>query len=349
MVYSSSVETMKKKAENIAQEIQKKSTRVKNIVSERENIKKQIAQIEKEIKEIEKERQKILNEIRTVSRTLEYGQQNLSISQNELERKQMQYKAKVIAWNRYNRSLEGEKEVVAKRNFMNLLYGEQERIEYIKEVHEDIKSVKSDTEKEKQTLSNLQAKLRNSLKEIDKKRVEQKKLALKLQSEQISHEKVIARLKQEKVRIEKEVARIIAARTKVTKNVKMETAVKGVGKLQRPVSGNLVVRYGQMKEQQVKSNGIEILARMGAPIKAAANGKVIYADNFQGLGKVIMIDYGYNLIGVYGNLISTNVKLNQSVTKGSDVGILGLTSDGKPHFYYELRFNLKPIDPVKMF
>ena len=31
-----------------------------------------------------------------------------------------------------------------------------------------------------------------------------------------------------------------------------------------------------------------------------------------------MIDYGYNMIGVYGNLISTNVKLNQRVEKGKN-------------------------------
>lgn len=51
---------------------------------------------------------------------------------------------------------------------------------------------------------------------------------------------------------------------------------------------------------------------------------------------------------VYGNLISTNVKLNQTVGKGVEIGTWTFYRR-KPNLYYELRFNLKPIDPVPMF
>ena len=78
-------------------------------------------------------------------------------------------------------------------------------------------------------------------------------------------------------------------------------------------------------------------------------GKVIYVDKLQGLGKVIMIDYGYNTIGVYGNIISAKVKINQRVEAGEPIGILGLSTEGKPNLYYEVRFNLKPINPEIMF
>ena len=343
------VETMKKNIQNIGKEIQKKGERVQKITTERESLKVQIEKLEKEMKEIEYEKQKILQEIKMVSRTLDYGEKNLNMSQMELNRKQNEYKAKLLAWNRYSSSFKGMEKSVAKRSFVNSLYGDKERISEIKEVHEDIKIVKSNTEQEKKKLSNLQVRLQNNLKNSEQKKIEHKRLMNKLSQEQLLHEKAIAKLKKEKQRIEKEVERVIAARSKTNKNIKMNTAMKNLGKLSKPVSGNIVVRYGQKKVEGVASNGIEILSSIGSQVKAASGGKVIYADEFNGLGKVIMIDYGSNMIGVYGNLIALNVKLNQSVTKGANIGILGSSVDGKPHLYYELRFNLKPIDPVRLF
>lgn len=347
--YGDKVENMKKNLQNIGKELEKKGDRVQKIVGESHSLKTQIERIEREIKEIEGERQKILQEIRIVSRTIDYGEKNLTMSKSELERKERAYKAKLLAWNRHPQSLERTQESIAKRGFINLLYGDQKKIGHIKEVHEDIKAVKTNTEKEKEVLSGLQTKLRNNLKSIELKKEEHKRLMVKLAAEKRTHEKAIARLKQEKIRIEKEVAKIIAARSKTNKNIPMNTAMKNLGKLMKPVSGNIVVRFGQRKEEGLQSNGIEILSSMGAEVKAASNGKVIYADNFNGLGKVIMIDYGSNMIGVYGNLIALNVKLNQSIKKGSNIGILGNSVDGTPNLYYELRFKLKPIDPVKMF
>ena len=150
--------------------------------------------------------------------------------------------------------------------------------------------------------------------------------------------------------IEKKIKEIIVSRTQTDKKiVNQSQAYSKLGKVIKPVDGNIVVRFNQKKQQEVTSNGIEIQARMGAKIKSSAKGKVIYADVFQGLGKVVMIDYGYNMIGVYGNLIATKVKLNQQIQQGAEIGILGLSVEGKPNLYYELRFNLKPIDPVPMF
>jgi septal ring factor EnvC (AmiA/AmiB activator) len=343
------VETMKKNIQNIGKEIQKKGERVQKITTERESLKAQIEKIEREMKEIENEKQKILQEIKMVSRTLDYGEKNLKMSKTELNRKQNEYKAKLLAWNRYSSNLEGVEKSIGKRNFINSLYGDRERITQIKEVHEDIRIVKDNTELEKKKLNNLQARLQSNLKSSEQKKVEHKRLINKLAQEQSLHEKAIAKLKQEKQRIEKEVERIIAARAKANKNIKMDTAMKNLGKLLKPISGNIVVRFGQKKVEGVASNGIEILGKMGSQVKAASNGKVIYADDFNGLGKVIMIDYGSNMIGVYGNLIGLNVKLNQAVKKGNNIGILGHSVEGKPNLYYELRFNLKPVDPTKLF
>jgi hypothetical protein len=126
-------------------------------------------------------------------------------------------------------------------------------------------------------------------------------------------------------------------------------AYKRIGKTIKPLNGQIVVYFGQKKAGVVESNGIEIKGKVGNPIVAAKSGNVIYADNFQGLGKVVMVDYGEGIIGVYGNLLAIKVGFNSKVSAGQTIGVLGLSSEKEPNLYYELRANLRPIDPLPTF
>ena len=350
--FSESVTDMEKKVKNIEKQIQVKNTRIKNIDVQTHQIEAQIKTIEKEIVDIGNDRQKILNDIRTVEKNIDYGKRNLGITSTELDRKKLEFKAKIIAWNRYSKEKEKflDEQSLLKKNFVRLLYGDLEKMEYIKNVESDIKKVKSDIEVQKAQLSVLRNKLAQNLLQMDRKKAQQSALIKRLAAEKSGHVRSISQLQKEKERIEKQIKEIIVARTKTdTKVVNKSQAYSKLGRVIKPVDGPIVVRFNEKKQQQVTSNGIEIQGRMGAKIKASAKGKVIYADVFQGLGKVVMIDYGYNMIGVYGNLIATKVTLNQQVQQGAEIGVLGLSVEGKPNLYYELRFNLKPIDPVPMF
>ncbi len=350
--FTDSVTDMEARIKKIEREIAQKNSRIKNIDAQTQKIEKQILETERDILEIAKDREKILNDIKTVSKNIDYGSQNLNITSSELDRKKLEFKAKIIAWNRYSKEREESliEDALLKKNFKNLLYGDLKKMEHIKSVQSDIQKVKANIESEKAKLSTLRNKLALNLKKMDSKKAQQNRLIAQLNREKTGHVKSISKLQQEKERIEKKIKEIIVARTKTDKKiVNQSQAYSKLGKVIKPVAGNIVVRFNQKKQQEVTSNGIEIQARMGAKILSSAKGKVIYADVFQGLGKVVMIDYGYNMIGVYGNLISTKVKLNQQIQQGAEIGILGLSVEGKPNLYYELRFNLKPIDPVPMF
>lgn len=350
--FSDSVTDMEQKIKKIEREIAVKNSRIKNIDAQTQKLEKQILEIERDILEIARDREKILNDIKTVSKNIDYGSQNLNITSSEMERKKLEFKAKIIAWNRYSKEREEKlvEDAILRKNFKNLLYGDLQKMEHIKNVQKDIQKVKANIEQEKAKLSSLRNKLALNLKQMDSKKAQQNSLITQLNREKSGHVKSISKLQQEKERIEKKIKEIIVARTKTDKQiVNQSQAYSKIGKGIKPIVGDIVVRFNQRKQQEVTSNGIEIQSKMGYRVRASAKGKVIYADVFQGLGKVVMIDYGYNMIGVYGNLIATKVKLNQQVQQGAEIGILGLSVEGKPNLYYELRFNLKPIDPVPMF
>ncbi len=392
--YSSSVKNMNKKLKNIDKEIKKKNTRIHTIDNETLRIKKNITEIEEEIKIIENDRKKIEEEIEVVKKRVEYGEKNLKISDVEHSRKEMEYIAKIIAWDKYSKlhSKELEEKTVLKKQYRELLYGDLKRMEKIEKITENIAEVKAEIEEEKRNLDGLRKKLENNLSQSDKKKIEREKLIEKLGREKKGHQSSIQKLKREKIRISREIERIIrqqiekarreaarreaarkAAAAKIAaarkaaaakkKNQKIKAKViqksraitsnslayKKMGKTIKPISGAIVVRFKERKAGVVQSNGIEIRGRVGGTVVAAKSGTVIYADKFQGLGKVIMIDYGGEIIGVYGNLLALKAKYGSKVKTGEKIGVLGLSSDKKPNLYYEIRVNLKPIDPIPTF
>ena len=155
----------------------------------------------------------------------------------------------------------------------------------------------------------------------------------------------------EKIREEEkqELREIKAAATVDMQKISNPEAYKRTGKTMKPLNGPIVVYFRQKKAGVVESNGIEIRGKVGNPIVAAKAGTVIYASNFEGLGKVVMIDYGGGMIGVYGNLLAIKVGYNSRVSAGQTIGVLGLSSEKEPNLYYELRANLRAIDPLPTF
>lgn len=349
-IQAESVNILKNKMKKIDKEIKQKSNRIEAIDTEKVNIKNQINKITKEIDEIKEETEKLKDEIAVVNRNIQYGSINLDVSNKVLKQKKEEYKAKIIGINRVaDHTGDTRDRSMVKRSFTKWLYGDLEKIDYVKTVKGSIEVVKQDIEEDKRKLTRLKRKLDSNRLSIERKIKEKERLVEKLNDEKTSHQKKIATLKKQKKDLEKEIERIIRQRSTTNKNVKLNTAVLKLGKFIRPVQGQTVVWFKSRKNGAVVSNGIEIRARMGSKIKAAKAGKVIYADKFQGLNNVVMIDHGYNTISVYGNLIGVGVGLNQRVAQGQDIGVLGLTTDGEPNLYYEVRFNLKPINPESLF
>ena len=387
---SNSVKDMNKRLKNIDKEIEKKNTRIKAIDTETSKLEKMIKELEEEIKKLEHEREEIEDEITVVKKNIDYSKKNLEISEVEHDRKESEFVAKIIAWDKYSKihGKDIDEKVLLTKNYREMLHGDLQRMGHIEKVTGSIKEVKEKIEAEKRKLDRLEAELRENLRKSDAKKEEQKKLKEQLQVEKKGHQSSIEKLKKEKQRISREIERIIrenarraaekaarekAAReaaknkgksagkgkgsgeTKVTTTtvdmpkISNPEAYKRIGKTIKPLNGQIVVYFGQKKAGVVESNGIEIKGKLGNPVVASKAGTVIYADAFQGLGKVVMIDYGGGIIGVYGNLLAIKVNINSKVSSGQTIGVLGLSSDKEPNLYYELRANLRPIDPIPTF
>lgn len=88
-------------------------------------------------------------------------------------------------------------------------------------------------------------------------------------------------------------------------------------------------------------NGIDIAARVGTPIYASADGKVIVARNGGyngGYGSYVVISHGNGTQTLYGHMSRVDVGVGQSVSRGAVIGAVGNTGKSTgPHVHFEVR------------
>jgi septal ring factor EnvC (AmiA/AmiB activator) len=84
--------------------------------------------------------------------------------------------------------------------------------------------------------------------------------------------------------------------------------------------------------------GVAILCERGTPVKAVANGKVVFASFFEGYGNLLIIEHGRGYHTVYARLEKLLKKVGEKVRMGEVVGIAGSTG-AEGMVYFEVRHN----------
>jgi len=113
-----------------------------------------------------------------------------------------------------------------------------------------------------------------------------------------------------------------------------------------PTSGKIVAEFGG---RTGTGSGILIAGKMGQPINAVADGRVVYAGSgLAGYGKLIIIKHNDTYLSAYGHNASLLVKEGQTVRKGQKVATMGKGPGQQPRLHFEIRRNGKPENPRKL-
>ncbi len=121
------------------------------------------------------------------------------------------------------------------------------------------------------------------------------------------------------------------------------------GKLKLPVKGELIGRFGAQREEGgVTWKGVFIRAQAGQPVKAVADGRVIFADWMRGFGNLLVIAHGDGYMSVYGNNESLLKQVGESALSGETVALVGSTGGAaESGVYFQLQHDVTPFDPMK--
>ena len=145
-------------------------------------------------------------------------------------------------------------------------------------------------------------------------------------------------------RIKEEYSQSISAKNVF--NLKKNTSKEMIIPLEGIMSSEYGVKRFINEQPRNRHIGLDIAAAEGRPIFAPLNGKVILAGNFFYKGNVIFIDHGNGLVSSYSHLSKKLVDLNQIVTAGDNIGLVGSTGRVTgPHLHWEVYFLGIPINP----
>lgn len=114
-------------------------------------------------------------------------------------------------------------------------------------------------------------------------------------------------------------------------------------KLSWPAKGKVVEEFNE-----AKNKGIDIAGKMGEPIQAAADGKVVYAGNsLRGYGNLVIIKHDNTYLTAYAHNRTLVVKEGESVRKGQRIAEMGDSDANMVKLHFEVRMNGKPVNPMQ--
>lgn len=119
------------------------------------------------------------------------------------------------------------------------------------------------------------------------------------------------------------------------------------GKLQWPVHGKIITRYGELKKGgKLKSRGITFASAAGTEVHAISSGTVVYADWFRNLGLLLILDHGDGYMSLYGynevllKQTGDRVGRNNPIARAGDTG-----GQQRTGLYFEIRRGGDPLNP----
>ena len=112
-------------------------------------------------------------------------------------------------------------------------------------------------------------------------------------------------------------------------------------RLSWPAKGKVTGEFNETNK------GIDIAGKVGEPVLAASDGKVVYAGNsLRGYGNLVIVKHDNTYLTAYAHNSKLLVKEGDSVRKGQKIAEMGDTDTNSPKLHFELRVNGKPVNPT---
>lgn len=109
--------------------------------------------------------------------------------------------------------------------------------------------------------------------------------------------------------------------------------------------------YNNTLECWATHNGVDLVATDGAAVNSMYDGTVLEVTESYGMGNIVRIDHGDNVIATYASLADVQVVAGQKVKQGEKIGAVSESAsyefmDGA-HLHLEVTEQGKNVDPMK--
>ena len=110
-----------------------------------------------------------------------------------------------------------------------------------------------------------------------------------------------------------------------------------------PSAGSVIAGFDELKNK-----GLDIAGKLGDPVLAAGDGRVVYAGaGLRGYGNLIILKHNNTYLTAYAHNQTLLVKEDQTVRKGQKIAEVGQSDADRVKLHFEIRRQGKPVDPAR--
>lgn len=114
----------------------------------------------------------------------------------------------------------------------------------------------------------------------------------------------------------------------------------------RNISSGFGYRRDPFNGRAAMHRGLDFKGPRGAPILAAADGRVSFVGNKSGYGRVVEITHGNGMMTRYAHMSGFDTRVGQEVAAGDQIGRIGSTGRSTgPHLHFEVHINGTAVNP----
>ncbi|MFN3880323.1 MAG: peptidoglycan DD-metalloendopeptidase family protein [Nitrincola lacisaponensis] len=111
-----------------------------------------------------------------------------------------------------------------------------------------------------------------------------------------------------------------------------------------PAEGPIIRRFSS---QEGGNKGIDIAGQQGDPVRAAADGRVVYAGSgLLGYGNLVIVNHNREFLSAYAHNSRILVSENDMVKAGDKIAEMGQTGTDRVQLHFEIRRDGRPVDPL---
>ncbi|OGD72511.1 MAG: hypothetical protein A2Y64_03175 [Candidatus Coatesbacteria bacterium RBG_13_66_14] len=219
---------------------------------------------------------------------------------------------------------------------------------------------KADLEVAMGTLERLEELAAEELALYESDLAEKQTLLEQVQRERSAYEAVIQEKEKAATRLQSKLDQLVAADASERAGREMSLAeipdsdvyTADIPKLRIwPTDGTIIRYFGRVEDPRygttTKSDGIDIAAPEGRYFVSVLPGEVIYADWFQGYGKLLVVAHADGVHTLYAHAQELLVGVGERVEENQRLGTVGSTgSITEPALHFEIRKAGRAVDPL---
>ena len=226
---------------------------------------------------------------------------------------------------------------------------EQNALRKYRDSMAELRSKKAGLERAYETLKAEEERSRVSHDRLSAEIKKKEQMLMSVRREKQSYSRIEWELKREAARIKKVISQ---SEREKEKTYSYKGFRDGRGRLEWPVRGKVAIEFGKHNDPGLQTpvfrNGIYIAAPADTVARSVGEGKVVFADWFEGYGQLVIINHGGGYHTLYANLSEIFLSAGDIIKDKDRIGRVGTSGIlDRPALYFEIRYKGKPLNPTQ--